>query len=379
MRILHVIGYFQPELGYEEYYLAREQVKQGHEVYVVTSDRIWPFKNLDLKSRQRNLGRTYIDGIYLIRLKTYFEFRDFILFKRIKKAIKEINPDIIHVHEPRQGLYGLMVKQIGIPYVTDIHEYSLGGIKTKLEYLLFRKHFIRPVLKDSSRVLAMTKETVSFLRKVFSYSNSIYIPLGADDERFFVSYKSREKYRSVLGVAKNEILIIFSGKITPSKGIEIIIRNVGKLLQSGYPVKLLILGNGDSKYIESLKKVINGNEMNKAVMFLPQVHPSELYNYFNAADVGYWPLSPTISILEAIACGLPIIVPNNDITGTIVKKFCGVAIDSVDHFSDLELLIQNTQLGKYSREKIRDYFLDKFSYKKIAKDIENMYKEIISK
>ena len=40
MRIVHVIGYFQPEYGYEEYYTALTQLKFGHEVHVITSDRI---------------------------------------------------------------------------------------------------------------------------------------------------------------------------------------------------------------------------------------------------------------------------------------------------------------------------------------------------
>ena len=40
MKILHCIGYFQPELGYEEFYTANEQSKDAkNQVYVVCSDR----------------------------------------------------------------------------------------------------------------------------------------------------------------------------------------------------------------------------------------------------------------------------------------------------------------------------------------------------
>jgi hypothetical protein len=42
MKIIHVIDYFQPQLGYQETFLAKEQAKQGHEVYVLTSDRYNP-------------------------------------------------------------------------------------------------------------------------------------------------------------------------------------------------------------------------------------------------------------------------------------------------------------------------------------------------
>ena len=36
MKIVHLIGYFQPEFGYKEYYIARNQLKAGHEVHLIT-------------------------------------------------------------------------------------------------------------------------------------------------------------------------------------------------------------------------------------------------------------------------------------------------------------------------------------------------------
>ena len=43
MRIIHVKNYLPPMLlSYQEMSLAREQARQGHEVYMVTSDRYNP-------------------------------------------------------------------------------------------------------------------------------------------------------------------------------------------------------------------------------------------------------------------------------------------------------------------------------------------------
>lgn len=380
MKILHVIGYFQPELGYEEYYLAKEQVKQGHDVYVLTSDRIWPFRHIQLSDRKRDIGDVIVDGIKLIRLKSYFEVRDFILFFDIHKNIKNISPDIIHVHEPRQGIYGLSVKRVAkklnIPYVVDVHEYSMGNIKSMIEYKLFRKHIIKPVLKNAANVLGMTKETVSFLKNVYSV-NSIYIPLGANEERFKVCSDSRNSIRKKYNIGENEILFTFTGKITPSKGIEIILNNISQLLKENIPVKLLIVGIGNSEYEKKLKLKIFELNLEKSVIFVSHVEPVVLYKYFNAADVGYWPLSPTISILEALACGLPIIVPNNDITGTLVSNICGVSIDPNNHWDEILTVVNRVLCNSYSRETIRNYFLEKFSYNKIESDIFAIYNESV--
>ena len=42
MRIVHVIGHYIPGLGYEENCLPQQQAGMGHEVFLVTSNRLPP-------------------------------------------------------------------------------------------------------------------------------------------------------------------------------------------------------------------------------------------------------------------------------------------------------------------------------------------------
>jgi len=97
MRIAQVTSYFQPEFGYEEYYLSRKLSELGHEVSVVTSDRIFPFKNVkklleeigsDKTNRYRGVGITELDGFEVYRLPTLIElFSDFNLLLNIGQNI----------------------------------------------------------------------------------------------------------------------------------------------------------------------------------------------------------------------------------------------------------------------------------------------------
>ena len=41
------MGYFVPELGYQEYYISKEHKKMGHDVYVIASDMLYPFSNIE--------------------------------------------------------------------------------------------------------------------------------------------------------------------------------------------------------------------------------------------------------------------------------------------------------------------------------------------
>jgi hypothetical protein len=81
MKIVHLIDYFQPVLGYQEAFLAREQLRLGNEVTVVTSDRYAPFPDYMntvyplLGERIRAPGRFIEEGIPVWRLPVQFERR----------------------------------------------------------------------------------------------------------------------------------------------------------------------------------------------------------------------------------------------------------------------------------------------------------------
>jgi hypothetical protein len=79
MRILHVINYFQPQLGYQETFLAKMHSEMKNDVYVLTSDRYDPYLfrgNTAIKilgDRIKGSGFFIEEGIKTIRLKSYFE------------------------------------------------------------------------------------------------------------------------------------------------------------------------------------------------------------------------------------------------------------------------------------------------------------------
>ena len=47
MKIVHLSDYFTLKLGYQEAFLAREEIKNWDEVYIITSNKIYPFPNYE--------------------------------------------------------------------------------------------------------------------------------------------------------------------------------------------------------------------------------------------------------------------------------------------------------------------------------------------
>ena len=110
MRILHLINYYQPKIGYQEYFLSQKQVELGHEVIIITSNRYFPFKNYDksykglLGNRKIKSGKYIEDGITVYRLNPLIEIvlpfitYPYIIIKGVIKLVKKLEPDVIICH-----------------------------------------------------------------------------------------------------------------------------------------------------------------------------------------------------------------------------------------------------------------------------------------
>ena len=74
MKILHITGYYNEDLAYQENMLTRGQHELGNEVLVLTSNILYDIPSLE-GSRLKNIGETILDGITIIRTKAIIEIK----------------------------------------------------------------------------------------------------------------------------------------------------------------------------------------------------------------------------------------------------------------------------------------------------------------
>ena len=124
-------------------------------------------------------------------------------------------------------------------------------------------------------------------------------------------------------------------------------------------VMLLLLGDGDRKYVDHLKKLCRKYDIKNKVVFHSSVPRLELPQYFSASDIAVWVGSPSISIAEAASSGLPIIIAKSPFTSYLTSNNNGLLINSGDCNDlkmKLETLIKNEKLrnemGYQSRQLI---------------------------
>ena len=143
-------------------------------------------------------------------------------------------------------------------------------------------------------------------------------------------------------------------------------------------VKVLITGGGDQSYLKSLNDLarelniqditrINGEYISK----------KELLQHYAASDIGVWPGAITISAIEAMASGLPLIVKSHDIYTEFLtsnKNGYRVTVGDVNSLKTGILEIaNNTQLRNTMGKSSRDLAVAEFHWSSIAKRFLEIY------
>lgn len=405
MKIVHVTGYLQPPLGYQEFFLAKKQQEMGHEVWVITSDRYAPYRHffssvgLFLKNRIVGSGCFRHGELIVYRLPCVFEFGDLIFVKGIKKILRQIQPDIVHIHEVHQLTPTIPLffkKRLGYSVILDNHRYYSPVIEysgEKRRYLLlkaferlyhvfFRKLLIPYVKKRVDAYISVTLKARMWFSKEFGvdYNNIFFVPLGADTSLFKKNLRLRRQMRRTIGANDEDLLIIYAGKITPDKDIDLFLRAAAPLIHRHKKVKVLLISCIGKQYLKKLKLLISNLKIADNVLFHAFVPNSELPKYYSAADIGVWPGSPSITIIEAMSTSLPIVIRKSDNTDHLLEYKNGLSFEEGDINrlrACLETLVtkkeMRLELGKLSRKLV----IDKLSWDAVAGQTLEIYEDVL--
>ena len=167
-------------------------------------------------------------------------------------------------------------------------------------------------------------------------------------------------WRKRLNIPENAVLIVFTGRIIPEKGVLELFKAFSELPFSN--VHLIAAGNGSQSIIQQWQDA-------PRIHFPGQVPFSEIPSLLMAADIFCLPSRyieglPT-SVLEAGYCGLAVIATNNGgTTEVIIDKKTGILVPPCDPetlkkaiislIADSELRIK---IGHTLQEKIRTEFI----------------------
>ncbi len=354
MKIAHVClvgaGY-NDGWGYQENMLARYNVKNGHEVSVITTqfvrDQVGELVKID-KTR-------YIDefscNIYRLPLKKKSRPQSrFRLFLNLKKVLSEINPDIIFVHNFQfLDIFKIIeyVKEKKIKLYVDSHtdrnNSGRNWFSLNILHGIIYKFFMKRILKYALKVYYLSEETKDFLTDIYKVPITFleFFPLGG----IVISKETKSSYkqeiREKLNVGDSEILLCHSGKMNKDKKTLEIIKSFSAINDSRF--RLIIIG----KFTEDIKKeAMLEISKDTRIKFLGWKNTDELYKYIAASDLYLQPGSQSATMQSALCLGTPVMVNNTKSYKVFNKGNFFVIKNTSEIVSILLMLSENPEVLK---------------------------------
>lgn len=199
-----------------------------------------------------------------------------------------------------------------------------------------------------------------------------HVPLGVDVEKFS-PVSNKTILRKELGLDPNSILIGFVGRLFPEKNIDLLFEIFSRIHKKYSQVRLLLVGKGYKKYEQQAQNqpgvIWAGYQENVAP-------------YLQAMDIYCQPLFHTettsLSTLEAMSCGLPVIVNAIGCPKEYIKDgengFLVNPPNDIFRFTQiLENLIQHPELRIQISEKARGSMVNRFSWEETTMILKNLF------
>lgn len=362
MNILHLINYTGGG-GTESYIysLAQKLHNNNCKFFIAYSEKGNSF------NRFENLG------IHMIHLPMDSPY-DFKAALELKTICRENDIDVVHTHFLRENYISIISKILG-------NRVKLINTRHMLDSNSAIVQFTNKIMTNfNSNIIAVSKAVERLLKEELGSTNRIkLIYTGIDPENWVTELPT---FRDEFNIDKDTIILTSTARFSHEKGHVF-------LLDSIFYIKENLKNDNN---LPSFKFVLVGD----GILFDPMIdyakslgiydhiiftgYRNDIANILNSSDV-FICMSEReafgISIMEAMATGLPVITTDSGGTREIItNKETGIILD----FNDIETmsssiisLIKSQKLRNFYSEKGFSLIKDKFSLDRTASETYNLY------
>lgn len=242
------------------------------------------------------------------------------------------------------------------------------------EYLgkigLFGKLIEKTTLKLQANWIAISEKVKRDLRKFNERKEIETVPIGIDLQEINQIQPSKDKSD-----------VIFAGRLIKDKNVDLLIKSIGVTKDYLPNINCLIIGNGSEK--KSLQRLVEDLDLNENIRFMNFfTEHKDLISYMKSSKLFVLPSTREgfgIVVLEANACGIPVIVVKGPMNAA-----CDLIEDGVNGFtSDFseEDMARKIIDSIRRKEEMRGGCLEmtnKFEWNKIIIKLEKYYNNSLS-
>ena len=248
---------------------------------------------------------------------------------RVRRDLAEFNPNVVHVSSPD------IVGHRAVTWARRRQIAAVASVHTRFDTYLAYYHLqaLEPLARDIMRrfyhrceVVMAPAESVAVILRAQRMNRDIAIWARGVDRDQFNPERHDLEWRRSKGIADDELVVAFLGRIVMEKGLDVFAEAILALIDRGVRHRVLVIGEGPARtwFEQQLPDAI----------FTGQLTGPDLARALASADVLF---NPSITeafgnvTLEAMACGLPVIAADATGASNLVRSgVTGMLVDGTD-------------------------------------------------
>lgn len=365
--------------------ISRELVRRGDQVTIFATD--WNGGGrLSVPLRTPLHGD---DGVE----RWYFPARplmEYAISLSMAVALKERIPsfDIVHIH----GLYrfpstlaSYYSRQTSTPYVVSPHGtldpylYNHHGLRKRIYEVIFE----RRALKGAAAVHFTAEEEMRLAKASGFQYRSVVAPLGINYVASDFA-KPAVTLQDLLPQTRGKKVILFLGRITFKKGLDLLAKSFGSIARSRKDVHLIVAGPNEFNCEKELRNWLRQEGALDKVTFTGMISGKTKAAAFHGSDLFILPSYTEnfgVAVVESLAWGLPVVISNKvNIWREIVGAGAGVAVDcdTQSIATAINELLDDTERRQNMSKRAVDLVRQRFTWQNAGDTLRKMYLDIVS-
>jgi glycosyltransferase involved in cell wall biosynthesis len=297
----------------------------------------------------------------------------------LNNLIKKHKIDLVHVHDIKTTLLGLMLKVLN-PRLKLMHtahgwivHSKLDSIKQKVQFLLLRAYPLH---------LAVSRATRDFMIRNRISPKKIEVLYNCIATDYWNSGNGDSAIREEFGISPDTFLIGTVGRLSAEKGLPDFFQVAQRVLSAHSNTHFLVVGDGSPRLTTELQNIVRTLSIEHAVTFAG--HRTDLRSFYSSFDL-FLATSLTEglpnTILEAMAMETPVVATRvGGIPEIIVDKKTGLLSEprDVDGLSSQVLfMLHNPAIRRDLSMNARKTVLRQVSFQDRLDMIENLYRNLV--
>ncbi|HAZ49146.1 MAG TPA: glycosyltransferase [Cyanobacteria bacterium UBA11369] len=298
--------------------------------------------------------------------------------KVLMDSLRDLKPDLVHASltlSPLDFLLPEICEELNLPLVATFHTpYARKGAKLKSGTQLLAYQLYAPFLANYDRVIVFSEIQRELLAKMnVPPAQVAVIPNGVDEEKYSPGFS---QFKSQL---QAERIFVYQGRIAVEKNVEALLKAWQKA-KMGPECKLVIVGDGPTR--SSLEPFYDSEY---GIVWLGFVADEQRrIEILRGSDVFILPSlveGLSLSLLEAMACGLACIATDVGADGEVLQGQAGIIVNPQRVVTELQTLLplmrEHTEFTARLGQKARQRILERYTLSRNISQLEKLYTQVL--